>query len=173
MCGPFQYIVSVLLFRFRVHTVAMTINKCAMSATRCIKSGAMRFRFSFAKSHEGNMWTVNIACKRDNCHFIQLTKHENLIQTSDLQDFYIVKFVHIRVFITWWWPGGAILTIPAACLRCKYVIKPAVRLLDCCKTSIWSRPHGNASNIQCSFSIWKRNEMHYSNLQTCIIYTYK
>lgn len=36
-------------------TVAMTISKCAISATRCSKSGAIRARLSLAKSHDGNM----------------------------------------------------------------------------------------------------------------------
>lgn len=48
--------------RVTVHTVAMTMSRCAMSATRCMRSGAMRFRFSLAKSHDGKMCTVYIAC---------------------------------------------------------------------------------------------------------------
>lgn len=37
------------------YTVAITINKCAISATRCFKSGAARSKFSLAKSHDGNI----------------------------------------------------------------------------------------------------------------------
>lgn len=44
-----QYVYSI------PHTVAMTISKCAMSATRCMRSGAMRFKFSLANSHDGKM----------------------------------------------------------------------------------------------------------------------
>lgn len=32
-------------------------------------------------------------------------------------------------------------------------MKPVCKLVDCCSTSRWSRPHGNANNIQCSLSV--------------------
>lgn len=51
--------------RSQPSAVAITMSRCAMLATRCIRSGAMRFRFSFAKSHDGNMWTVYIDCKEN------------------------------------------------------------------------------------------------------------
>lgn len=43
-------------------TVAITINRCAISATRCNKSGAMRAKFSLAKSHDGKICTTYAAC---------------------------------------------------------------------------------------------------------------
>lgn len=103
-------------------TVAITINRCAISATRCNKSGAMRAKFSLAKSHDGKICTTYAACSL---------------------------------------PGAGIFTIPAACFCCKYVMNPVWRLVDCCNTSKWSRPHGNANSIQCSLSVWRIQENYW------------
>lgn len=44
-----------------LHTVAMMMRRCAMSATLCSRSGAMRAKFSLAKSHDGKMCTTYAA----------------------------------------------------------------------------------------------------------------
>lgn len=72
------------------HTVAMTMSRCAMSATRCMRSGAMRFRFSLAKSHDGKMCTVYIACNKTH-HISHCTNVlPNFIQFKLLMSIYLM-----------------------------------------------------------------------------------
>lgn len=53
-----------------LQTVAMIMRRWAISATLCSRSGAMRAKFSLAKSHDGKICTTYAACNEQKTVFI-------------------------------------------------------------------------------------------------------
>jgi hypothetical protein len=63
-----------------LQTVAMIMRRCAMSATLCSRSGAMRAKFSLAKSQDGKICTTYAACNKQVTIFIDFFTEKQIFK---------------------------------------------------------------------------------------------
>lgn len=80
----------------RSQAVAITMNRWAISATRWSKSGAIRARFSFAKSQDGNMCITLVTWKWKEKKLLKLV-NMNIIIIEDIFNYFSERIlIHSR-----------------------------------------------------------------------------